>query len=98
MRKMSRNRRKRLGVSVRRCVIRLRICRKRRNLQNGTITKTFLAFFNLIRIFLSKREYGYFDRRITFRWGLLPPTTKYHRDVLFGFEDLVGNFETQPFF
>lgn len=36
------------------------------------------------------REYGYFDRRITFRWGLLPPTTKYHRDILFGFEDLVG--------
>ncbi|XP_017781531.1 PREDICTED: uncharacterized protein LOC108566244 [Nicrophorus vespilloides] len=35
-------------------------------------------------------EYGYFDQRITFRWGLLPPTTKYHRDVLFGFEDLVG--------
>lgn len=36
------------------------------------------------------REYGYFDRRITFRWGLNHPTTKYHRDVLFGFEDLVG--------
>lgn len=38
------------------------------------------------------REYGYFDQRITFRWGLLPPTTKYHRNVLFGFEDLVGRY------
>ncbi|GJQ87001.1 hypothetical protein Trydic_g12584 [Trypoxylus dichotomus] len=33
-------------------------------------------------------EYGYFDQRITFRWGLVPPTTKYHRSILFGFEDL----------
>ncbi|KAI4459077.1 amiloride-sensitive sodium channel-related [Holotrichia oblita] len=37
-------------------------------------------------------ESGYFDQRITFRWGLLPPTTKYLRSILFGFEDLVGNF------
>lgn len=35
-------------------------------------------------------QYGYFDQRITFRWGLLAPTTKYNRDILFGFEDLVG--------
>ncbi|KAJ8965038.1 hypothetical protein NQ314_004436 [Rhamnusium bicolor] len=31
----------------------------------------------------TKWEYGYFDQRITFRWGLLPPTTKYRRDILF---------------
>ncbi|KAJ8919002.1 hypothetical protein NQ315_016906 [Exocentrus adspersus] len=37
----------------------------------------------------TKWEYGYFDQRITFRWGLLPPTTKYRRDILFGFEDLI---------
>lgn len=36
------------------------------------------------------REYGYFEQRITFRWGLLAPTTKFRREVLFGFEDLVG--------
>ncbi|KAK4883612.1 hypothetical protein RN001_006931 [Aquatica leii] len=34
---------------------------------------------------------GYFDQRLTFRWGLLHPTTKYRRDVLFSFEDLVGS-------
>ncbi|XP_065170058.1 acid-sensing ion channel 5-like [Atheta coriaria] len=34
-------------------------------------------------------EYGYFDQRLTFRWGLLPPTTKYHRDIIFGFDDLI---------
>ncbi|KAF5270429.1 hypothetical protein FQR65_LT05617 [Abscondita terminalis] len=32
---------------------------------------------------------GYFDQRLTFRWGLLHPTTKYRRDILFSFEDLV---------
>ncbi|KAK9731145.1 Amiloride-sensitive sodium channel [Popillia japonica] len=37
-------------------------------------------------------ESGYFDQRITFRWGLLPPTTKYRRSILFGFEDLVVSF------
>ncbi|XP_049820615.1 sodium channel protein Nach-like [Aethina tumida] len=37
----------------------------------------------------TKWEHGYFDQRITFRWGLLPPTTKYHRDVIFGLENLV---------
>ncbi|GLV31946.1 pickpocket 3 [Carabus blaptoides fortunei] len=35
---------------------------------------------------------GYFDQRVTFRWGLLHPTTRYYRDVLFGFEDLVVAF------
>ncbi|KAJ8985058.1 hypothetical protein NQ317_019741 [Molorchus minor] len=37
----------------------------------------------------TKWEHGYFDSRITFRWGLLPPTTKYRRDILFGFGDLI---------
>ncbi|XP_074038745.1 sodium channel protein Nach isoform X1 [Leptinotarsa decemlineata] len=34
-------------------------------------------------------EGGYFDERIAFRWGLLHPTTKYRRDILFGFGDLI---------
>nr|XP_022905748.1 sodium channel protein Nach-like isoform X1 [Onthophagus taurus]XP_022905756.1 sodium channel protein Nach-like isoform X1 [Onthophagus taurus] len=37
-------------------------------------------------------EFGYFDQRLTFRWGLLPPTTKYRRKVLFSFEDLIVSF------
>ncbi|KAJ8956497.1 hypothetical protein NQ318_019215, partial [Aromia moschata] len=37
----------------------------------------------------TKWERGFFDQKITFRWGLLPPTTKYRRDILFGFGDLV---------
>ncbi|XP_064212424.1 sodium channel protein Nach-like isoform X1 [Tribolium castaneum] len=40
----------------------------------------------------TKWEYGYFEQRMTFRWALLAPTTKLHRDVLFGFEDLVVSF------
>ncbi|CAH1173544.1 unnamed protein product [Phaedon cochleariae] len=32
---------------------------------------------------------GYFDQRITFRWGLLHPTTKYRRDIIFGFGDFI---------
>lgn len=38
------------------------------------------------------RKSGYFDQRITFRWGIIHPTTKYKRDIIFGFEDLVGKF------
>nr|CAI5855703.1 unnamed protein product [Callosobruchus analis] len=34
-------------------------------------------------------EGGFLDQRITFRWGLIHPTTKYRRDILFGFGDLV---------
>ncbi|XP_072380240.1 sodium channel protein Nach-like [Diabrotica undecimpunctata] len=34
----------------------------------------------------------YFDQRTTFRWGLLHPTTKYRRDILFGFGDLIVSF------
>jgi hypothetical protein len=41
---------------------------------------------------LTRWEHGYFEQRITFRWALLVPTTKFHRDVLFGFEDLVVSF------
>ncbi|KAJ3659698.1 hypothetical protein Zmor_011372 [Zophobas morio] len=41
---------------------------------------------------VTKWEYGYFEQRITFRWALLSPTTKFIRDVLFGFEDLVVSF------
>ncbi|KAF7266909.1 hypothetical protein GWI33_019836 [Rhynchophorus ferrugineus] len=39
---------------------------------------------------LTKWEMGFFGERITFRWGLLPPTTKYHRKILFGFQDFTG--------
>ncbi|KAL3278617.1 hypothetical protein HHI36_016157 [Cryptolaemus montrouzieri] len=35
-------------------------------------------------------ESGYFDQRITFRWGLIPPTTKYIRDVIFGIDSFVA--------
>ncbi|XP_030746462.1 sodium channel protein Nach-like [Sitophilus oryzae] len=41
---------------------------------------------------LTKWETGFFGERITFRWGLLSPTTKYHRKVLFGFQDLIVSF------
>ncbi|XP_057656864.1 uncharacterized protein LOC130894228 isoform X2 [Diorhabda carinulata] len=34
----------------------------------------------------------FFDQRTTFRWGLLHPTTKYLRDILFGFGDLIVSF------
>ncbi|XP_050295569.1 sodium channel protein Nach-like [Anthonomus grandis grandis] len=34
-------------------------------------------------------ETGYFDQRITFRWVLIPPTTKYQRTVLFGYNELI---------
>ncbi|KAG5877481.1 hypothetical protein JTB14_029987 [Gonioctena quinquepunctata] len=37
---------------------------------------------------------GYFDQRIAFRWGLLHPTTKYRRDILFGFGDLIGTYSS----
>ncbi|XP_044761719.1 sodium channel protein Nach-like [Coccinella septempunctata] len=40
---------------------------------------------------VTKWEYGYFDQRITFRWGLIPPTTKYIRDVIFGIDSLVAS-------
>lgn len=40
--------------------------------------------------YILREEGGYFDQRITFRWGLLHPTTKYKRDILFGFGDLIG--------
>lgn len=40
---------------------------------------------------ITKWEYGYFDQRITFRWGLIPPTTKYVRDILFGIDSLVAS-------
>ncbi|XP_018327615.1 sodium channel protein Nach-like [Agrilus planipennis] len=33
---------------------------------------------------------GYFDQRITFRWGLIFPTTKYRREVIFGIDKLVA--------
>ncbi|KAF5273416.1 hypothetical protein FQA39_LY07433 [Lamprigera yunnana] len=39
---------------------------------------------------------GYFDQRLSFRWGVLHPTTKYQRDVLFSFEDLVGKYNSTP--
>ncbi|CAH1165036.1 unnamed protein product [Phyllotreta striolata] len=32
---------------------------------------------------------AYFDQMTTFRWGLLHPTTKYRRDIIFGFGDLI---------
>lgn len=34
----------------------------------------------------------FFDQRTTFRWGLLHPTTKYRREILFGFGDLIVSF------
>ncbi|XP_048526644.1 pickpocket protein 28-like [Dendroctonus ponderosae] len=34
----------------------------------------------------------FFDQRITFRWGLLSPTTKYHRKIIFGFQELIVSF------
>ncbi|KAK9879010.1 hypothetical protein WA026_003824 [Henosepilachna vigintioctopunctata] len=40
---------------------------------------------------ITKWEFGYFDQRLTFRWGLIPPTTKYIRDVIFGLENLVAS-------
>ncbi|XP_045470731.1 sodium channel protein Nach-like isoform X2 [Harmonia axyridis] len=40
---------------------------------------------------VTKWEYGYFDQRITFRWSLIPPTTKYIRDVIFGIDSLVAS-------
>nr|CAH7764777.1 unnamed protein product [Callosobruchus chinensis] len=36
-----------------------------------------------------KGQRDLFEERITFRWGLIHPTTKYRRDILFGFGDLV---------
>ncbi|KAL1508957.1 hypothetical protein ABEB36_003770 [Hypothenemus hampei] len=33
-------------------------------------------------------NHQFFDERITFRWGLIPPTTKYHRKILFGIQEL----------
>ncbi|XP_066246989.1 acid-sensing ion channel 5-like [Euwallacea similis] len=35
---------------------------------------------------------GYFDQRITFRWGLMQPMTKYHRKIIFGFQELIVSF------
>ncbi|XP_060525278.1 sodium channel protein Nach-like [Cylas formicarius] len=41
---------------------------------------------------LTRWQTSYFEQRITFRWGLLPPNTKYHRDILFGFQGLIVSF------
>lgn len=35
---------------------------------------------------------AFFDQRITFRWGLVQPTTKYHRKIIFGFQELIVSF------
>lgn len=38
---------------------------------------------------VTRWETGYFDQRIAFRCGLIPPTTKYHRKIMFGLQDLI---------